>query len=124
MRVITLREIAAKLNVPAPNNDLAISGINTLRHATNTELSFLGSDTYLNEFANTAAAAVLVQKRVHLPPNPRTPILIVDDADLAVAQLLTLFAPLVPHPPVGVDSLARVSESALIDPSARVGPFV
>jgi UDP-3-O-[3-hydroxymyristoyl] glucosamine N-acyltransferase len=124
MGAITLREIAAALGVADPDRNPTISGIATLREANNTELSFLGSDTYLKEFADTAAAAVLVQKRVHLPPNVRVPVLAVDDADLAVAQLLPLFATPIPHPPLGIDLAARIAETATIDPSARVGPFV
>jgi UDP-3-O-[3-hydroxymyristoyl] glucosamine N-acyltransferase len=48
----------------------------------------------------------------------------VDDADLAVAMVLKLFAPPVPRPPVGLDPLARIDPSASIGSGVAIGPFV
>src|SRR2546423_14455644 len=100
MRSLSLREIAAQLKIPAPDANPAITGVATLTDATPTEISFLATDAFLKEFARTKAAAVLVQNRVKIPANARTPVLLVEHADLAVAQVLKLFAPPVPHPPV------------------------
>src|SRR5690242_17158822 len=121
----TLSDICSLLKLPAPANASApITGINTLSAASPTEISFLGSDAYLNEFATTKAAAVLVHKKVKLPSNPAVPTLIVDDADLAVARVLELFAPPIPAPPKGADPSARVASTAQIDPTAAIGPNV
>jgi UDP-3-O-[3-hydroxymyristoyl] glucosamine N-acyltransferase len=98
--------------------------IGTLREAREDELSFLGSEKYLDDFAQTRAAAVIVHKRVKLPTDHGKPVLLVDDADLAVAQLLERFAPPVPRPPVGTHHLAVVSPSASIGENARIGPGV
>src|SRR5262245_55105158 len=99
---ITLSDIAQILNCPSqPASTRAVTGVATLTEATDFEVSFLGSEKYLNEFAQTKAAAVIVQKRVKLPPNHGKAVLLVDDADLAVATLLERFAPPIPRPPVG-----------------------
>src|SRR4051794_33095491 len=124
MPVLTLRDIATTLGVPATDANPRITGVATLTEAAPTELSFLGSDVYVKDFSASKAAAVLVGKRVKLPANPRTPVLIVDDADLAIATILPLFAPAIPHPPIGIDPTARIAASAKIDSSARIGPFV
>jgi UDP-3-O-[3-hydroxymyristoyl] glucosamine N-acyltransferase len=125
----TLSEIATLLNVPAPAGAagaIDITGVAMLADAGPSELSFLGSDRYLKQFATTRAAAVLVQRRVKLLPvaDARRPVLIVDDADLAVANVLELFAPPVPRPPAGVDPAARVAPSAVLGAGVAIGPNV
>jgi UDP-3-O-[3-hydroxymyristoyl] glucosamine N-acyltransferase len=113
-----LREIASLLGCPAPVVDVNITGIATLAEAGPNDISFLGSDAFVRHFRATRAGAVLVQKNVHLPETTKTPVIIVDDADLALGKLLTAFAPPSPPQPKGVDA------HALIDPSARLGPDV
>ncbi|MEA2710413.1 MAG: UDP-3-O-[3-hydroxymyristoyl] glucosamine N-acyltransferase [Phycisphaerales bacterium] len=88
------------------------------------QLSFLGSDKYLAQFSKTRAAAVIVQKRVKLPPDHGRMIFLVDDADLAVAKLLEKFAPPIARPPVGKHPTALVAPSASLGDGARIGPNV
>lgn len=120
-----LSEIAALLSCPAPTDaDRVITGVATLDEATPNDVSFLGADTYLPQFNATHAGAVIVQRRVKLPRDTKTPVLIVDDADLATGTVLEKFAPPVPRPLVGVDALARVASTATLGKSVRIGPFV
>ena len=118
---VTLGEIAQLLGpdaavAPLAEPDRRITGIAVLDEAGPNELSFLGSDAYLREFAATKAAAVIVQNRVKLPPagqgSPGATLFHVEDADLAVAKVLRLLAPPVPQPPRGIDRSARVASSA------------
>jgi UDP-3-O-[3-hydroxymyristoyl] glucosamine N-acyltransferase len=126
MAALTLSDIAAFLNVPAPAGATArrVTGVATLTEASPDNISFLGSDKYLDEFQATRAAAVLVQKRVKLPPDHGRAVFLVDDADLAVAKLLEQFAPPVPRPPVGRHHSAVVAPTASIGENARIGPNV
>ena len=122
----TLADIAKLLDLPLPAADDAaavpITGVDTLAAATPSQLSFLGSDRLAKDFQTTRAAAVLVAKRVKLPADSAGKlILVVDDADLAVARVLPLFAPPVPRPPGGVDPAARVEAGAVVAPTAAVG---
>lgn len=119
----SLADIAHALNVPAPAGAAAVSvsGLAMLTEAGDTHLSFLGDKRYLPEFNATRAAAVIVQRKVQLPPDSRTPVLLVDDADLATARVATLFAPPVPRPAPGVDPAARVHPSATLADGAAVG---
>lgn len=121
----TLSEIAALLNVPVQGDGgTPISGINSLRDAGPSDLSFLTADRYLNQFRDTRAAAVIVQKKVKLPPGVTRPLLLVDDAELALAKVLERFAPPVPHPPPGVDPSAKVHPTATVGQGAAVGANV
>jgi UDP-3-O-[3-hydroxymyristoyl] glucosamine N-acyltransferase len=123
--LITLSDIADLLNCPSPaDSSRTVTGVATLVDATPAELSFLASEKYLSDFAATRAAAVIVQKRVKLPPDHGKPVFVVDDADLAVAQVLERFAPPIPRPPVGCDHTASVAPSASIADGARIGPHV
>src|SRR5687768_17525633 len=81
MPQFTLADIASFLNLPAPAGaaQRPITGIATLADATDAELSFLGSDRYVADFAPTRAAAVVVQKRVKLPPDHGKAVFLVDD---------------------------------------------
>src|SRR3954470_7577712 len=119
----TLNQIAELLGVPAPRigGDVTITGVDVLTEARETELSFLGSDKYARQFAETRAAAVLVQRRVKLPADAGRPVLLVDNADLAVARVLQLFAPPVPRPAAGVDRAARVAATAQLGEGVAVG---
>ena len=121
----TFAEIAALLHVPTPGDPArAVTGVAMLAEAKPDQISFLGSEKYLREFAKTQAAAVIVQKRVKLPPDHGRAVFLVDDADLAVARLLEKFAPPVPRPPVGRHQTAIVAPSASLGDDTRVGPNV
>jgi UDP-3-O-[3-hydroxymyristoyl] glucosamine N-acyltransferase len=117
-RGIGLREIAAMLGCAPPPEDLQITGLASLTEAGPSDISFLGSESFLKEFYATGAAAVLVQKNIHLIEPPRAVVLTVTDADLAMAKLLEAFAPKPVRPAPGVDS------RAVIDPTAKIGPGV
>ena len=123
--MLTVSDIAQILNCPAPpGSSRPITGVATLTEATDAELSFIGSEKYLSDFEKTHAAVVIVQKRVKLPPNHGKSVLLVDDADLAVATILEQLAPPVPRPPIGRHHQAVVAPSASIGDNARIGPNV
>lgn len=122
----TLADIADLLNCPAPPgaDRVSITGIATLGEATAEQLTFVGSDPYAAELPSTRAASAIVQRRIKVPPAWETRILRVDDADLAVGKVLSLFAPPVPKPEAGIDPTARIDPSAVVGEQVRVGPFV
>jgi len=125
MSARTLTEIAILLNCPAPVGiQITMTGVGTLHEATASEITYLSSDQYAKHFSETKAAAAIVHKRVKLPAPSHIPILLVDDAELAIAKVLELFAPPVPRPSMGIDPLARVAKSAVIGEDTAVGPFV
>jgi UDP-3-O-[3-hydroxymyristoyl] glucosamine N-acyltransferase len=79
------------------------------------------------QLATTKAAAVIVPKTLKLPamsPAVGACTLVVEQVDVAVNQVLALFAPPVPRPAEGVDGLARIDPAAVLAAGVRVGPFV
>ena len=114
----TLGEIARLLNCscPAEAEKHSIIGVETLADAQADHLTFVGSDKYVPQLQFTKAAAAIVQRRIKVPPEWEARCLRVDDADLAVANVLQLFAPPIPRPPAGIESIppltsARMSQS-------------
>ena len=125
MPSLTLAEIADLLQCPSPSDShRSVTGVAMLADATSEQISFIGSEKYLAQFASTQAGAVIVQKRVKLPPGHGRAVFLVDDADLAVGKLLERFAPPIPRPPVGKHPSAVVSPSASIGDGTRIGPTV
>jgi UDP-3-O-[3-hydroxymyristoyl] glucosamine N-acyltransferase len=124
----TLAHIAALLGCPAPSHpNRTIGGMANLLDATESDISFLGSDAYLKEFEKTKAAAVIVKKSVHLPPaeiRDKPALLIVDNADLAQAKVLELLAPPIPRPKIGIDSSARIAPSAILSDDVAIASNV
>jgi UDP-3-O-[3-hydroxymyristoyl] glucosamine N-acyltransferase len=125
--MLKLGEIATLLNCPLPlgaSAELLIHGVATLTEAGPNELSFLGSDAYLKQFQQTKAAAVIVSRKVHVPPASARPVLVVENADLAVAQVLTHFAPPIARPGKGIHGSAQVDPTAQFGANVAVGAMV
>lgn len=120
----TLADIARLLGCPTPQDgQRPVRGVNSLADAGGDEVSFIGSESYAEQFATTRAAGVVAPRRLRLPAaRDGVAVLPVDDADLAFSRVLALFAPPVPRPPEGVDPAARVASTATIGPGAAVGP--
>ena len=121
----TLADIAALLAVPAPAGaDRAVRGLATLDEAGADDLTFVGTETYARRLPESKAIGAIVHRKVHVPDGYPGVTFVVDDADLAVAKVLALFAPPIPRPPPGIDALARVAASAQLGDNFAVGPFV
>lgn len=121
----TLADIAALLASPAPAEaDRPVRGVATPSDAGPDELTFVGTEAYAKQLPATRAVGAIVHRKVRVPEGYRGVTFMVDDADLAVAKVLQLFAPPTPRPPVGVDPQARVAPSARLGENVAVGPFV
>jgi len=121
----TLSTIAELLKVPFHGDGaVQVSGIASLTEAGPDDVSFITSGAFLSELGTTKAAAIIAAKRVKLPEECGRPVFVVENADLAVAKVLALFAPPIPRPPTGIDVAARIAPSASIPKTAAIGPFV
>jgi UDP-3-O-[3-hydroxymyristoyl] glucosamine N-acyltransferase len=120
---IALRDIAAMVGCAAPPGDVGITGVATLLDAGPGDISFLGSEKYIKQFAGTRAAAVLVKRNLPIPEASGTIVLTVDDADLAMAIVLGSFARPPSRPAKGKDPLAKIDPSAQIGPEVTIGAF-
>jgi UDP-3-O-[3-hydroxymyristoyl] glucosamine N-acyltransferase len=124
MSRVTLADIARLLKVPpVADGATIISGLAALVDAVPGDLSMIASDAYVKHFPGTRATAVIAQKKVKLPASSKV-IFFVDEVDKAVAEVLTLFAPPTQRPTPGIDSSARISDSAVLGADCAIGPYV
>ena len=122
-RGIALRDIAALVGCAAPAEERWITGVANLADAGPQDVSFLGSEAFLKAFQATRAGAVLVHKSIAVGDGARTPVLRVEDADLAMLKVLEAFAPPRARPAAGIDPAARIDASAKIGVEVSVGAF-
>lgn len=106
-------------------DDLPISDLAPLDQAGQGSLSFIRSGKFAAQWAGSKACAALVSRGVEVPGHDAAAraLIEVDDADLAMVTVLTLFMPEPARPPVGVHPTTIIDPSARISPSARIGPF-
>jgi UDP-3-O-[3-hydroxymyristoyl] glucosamine N-acyltransferase len=121
-----LSEIAAALDLSMQEHGArTIRGVAGVLEANDDEIAFIASDAFAAQYRSTRAGAIVVSRKVKLPVRPGPPpVLVVDDADLAMATVLGLFAPPVPRPDAGIDPAAHVAPSALVGEGCRIGPLV
>ena len=118
----TISDIATLIgSAPPADGARAVTGVATLADARPDEVSFITSDAYADQLAATRAAGVIMPKKLRLTAPADKTMLVVDDADLAVARVLELFAPPVRRPAPGVDPAARVAATASVAPDAAIG---
>lgn len=87
-----LSEICEAIKVDFNGQDIEITGLHTLTEATSSQISFLNGSKYIDQLANTKAAAVLISSEYasHLPNS--TIALITDEAYLKLALASKFFA--------------------------------
>lgn len=101
------------------DGDTEITGLATLRHAGQGDISFLSSVKYRAYLHLTKASAVIIT------PGDRqacpTQYIVVDDPYKAYAQLARLLAP-EKKIQLGVHPSAQIASTAYVDPTAWIGP--
>lgn len=94
------------------------------------QITFIGNKKYEKLWANSKASVAVVNHDISIEPGINRVFIKVDNADLAMSQILTLFAPLHPqfdtdiHPSASVHPTATIGEGARIGAGAYIGPNV
>lgn len=96
------------------DKELFITGLEQIEQAQAGQLTFIGGRKYLKFWEQSRASAALVSEGLELSAGNRT-LIQVASADLAIAQVLELFAPDPPR------FTAGVHETAVVDPTAQLG---
>ncbi len=122
MATYTAKELADRVGgaLTGPG-DLRITGVERLDRAAAGQLTFIGHDRFADAWTASAASAVLVSDKITVPDDPRRAVIRVPDADLAMAQVLALFAPPLPKPEPGVAASACVHPTAAVGKNAGIG---
>jgi UDP-3-O-[3-hydroxymyristoyl] glucosamine N-acyltransferase len=108
------------------SQDSVITGVAAAHVATEFELTFITTSTYLESWLQSSGKVAIIKKDltgIATPLDGKT-ILWVENADLAMAKVLTLFALPVDEPELGIHPSSVVDPSATIGNNVRIGPFV
>ena len=99
-----------------------------LELASETEISFIGSKKYEKFWAASKACVAVVNHDNLMIPGENKAFIKVKDADLAMSQVLALFAPPTPvfsqniHPTAVIDSTAVIGTNAKVGANCYIGP--
>lgn len=118
----SVREIAQQVSGRVIGKaDVLISGLEQIEQAQAGQLTFIGNQKYSRLWESSQASAALVNPGLDLAPGDRS-LIEVASADLAMAQVLELFAPAPPKFVAGVHETAVVDSSAILGNKVSIGP--
>jgi len=131
MKKLTLQDINAVLNgVIVGTITNSITAPEQLELASETEISFIGSKKYEKLWETSKASVAIVNEDISIEPGENRAFIKVKNADLAMSQVLELFAPAPPqfsheiHPTAVVDATAQIGTGTRIGANCYVGPNV
>lgn len=107
-----------------------ITAAEQLEVATNSEISFIGNKKYEKLWATSKASVAVVNEDISIEPGENRAFIKVKNADLAMSQILELFAPPLPqffvdiHPNAVVDKTAVIGAGTKIGSGTYIGPNV
>jgi len=120
---ITLGDFAKELGAElSGNTEKIVVGLNTLRAASNDEVSFLSKDLYVKDLKKTKACAVIISPdKADLAPCDT---ILAEDPYLLYAKATHIFMNLKKNKrKSGISNLSDIHDSAKISPTAYIGPF-
>lgn len=92
-----------------------------LETANETEISFIGNKKYEKFWATSKACVAVVNEDISIEPGENRAFIKVKNADLAMSQVLTLFAPPPPVFKTNIHSTATIDETAQIGNNVKIG---
>jgi len=101
-----------------------------LELANSTEISFIGNKKYEKYWDASKACAAVVNEDISIEPGENRAFIKVKNADLAMSQVLELFAPPTPlfhidiHPTATIDNTAVIGNGSRIGAGSYIGPKV
>ncbi len=124
MKSWPIKQLAEKIKGTLEGaDDLIITGVEFIDRAKPGELTFVGKQKYVREWAASRASAAIVKAELGVVAGPGKALIRVPNADLAMAKVLDLFAPDPPACPVGIHPSAVVDPTASVAPDAAIGPL-
>lgn len=99
-----------------------------LESATSTEISFIGTKKYEKLWKDSNACVAIVNEDIAIEPGDNRAFIKVKNADLALCQVLELFAEAPPlfhqniHPTAVIDASASIGKNAEIGANVYIGP--
>jgi UDP-3-O-[3-hydroxymyristoyl] glucosamine N-acyltransferase len=131
MKTFSIEEINDVLKgVIVGNTCQRISTPEQLELASDTEISFIGNKKYEKYWHTSKACAAIVNEDISIAPGDNRAFIKVKNADLAMCQVLALFAPCSPvfhedvHPTATIDKTATIGVGTKIGAGCYIGPQV
>lgn len=107
-----------------------ITAAEQLEVASDSEISFIGNKKYEKLWSSSKACVAVVNEDISIEPGENRAFIKVKNADLAMSQILELFAPPTPvfhvniHPTAVVDITAVIGNGTKIGAGSYIGPKV
>ncbi|MDP2061279.1 MAG: LpxD N-terminal domain-containing protein, partial [Flavobacteriaceae bacterium] len=122
MKTYSLQEINDVLKgVIVGNTSQNITTPEQLEIAGDTEISFIGSKKYEKYWQSSKACVAVVNEDISIEPGENRAFIKVKNADLAMSQVLNLFAPPTPIFEIDIHPTAVVDVTAIIGSGTRIG---
>jgi UDP-3-O-[3-hydroxymyristoyl] glucosamine N-acyltransferase len=112
------------------STSLKITAPEQLESASETEISFIGNKKYEKLWATSKACVAIVNQDISIEPGENRAFIKVKNADLAMSQVLELFAPAPPifsvsiHPTAIIDDTASIGNGVKVGAGSYIGPNV
>ena len=87
------------------------------------QMTFIGTAAYGRKFDQCQAGGAVCREGLAVPRRVDQTLIMVPDADLAVAEILGKLAPAAPFPPVGVHATAIIADTVTLGTDVRIGPY-
>ena len=122
MKNYTLNEINDVLKGTIVGNTLQmITAPEQLEAATQSEISFIGNKKYEKYWETSLASVAVVNEDISIEPGENRAFIKVKNADLAMSQILELFAPAPPHFEIDIHPTAIIDKTAVIGKGSKIG---
>ena len=122
MKSYTIHQINEVLNGEiVGTTSQQITSPEQLESATSSEISFIGNKKYEKFWENSKACVAVVNNDISIEPGENRAFIKVKNADLAMSQVLALFAPPLPVFSVNIHKNAVIEESAIIGKGTKIG---
>ncbi|SHG14514.1 UDP-3-O-[3-hydroxymyristoyl] glucosamine N-acyltransferase [Flavobacterium segetis] len=131
MKSLSLNEINDVLKgIIVGNTTQNIIAPEQLEAASESEISFIGNKKYEKLWATSKASVAIVNEDISIEPGENRAFIKVKNADLAMSQILELFAPPTPlfktdiHRTAVIDQTAKICNGVRIGAGCYIGPKV
>lgn len=122
MKSYSIEEINAILKGElVGHTSFSITGPEQLEKAENTHITFIGNRKFIRLWEESKACAAIVDEKFKIEPGENRALIKVKNADLAMAQLLEVFAPPPPFFEEDIHTTATIHESVILGKGCKIG---
>lgn len=122
MRSFTIQEVAAKIQgVLIGETSNPITGPEQIEAATEGQITFIGNKKYSKLWETSKASAVIINEDIDIEPGNNRAIIKVKSADIAMAEVLEMFAQDTPVFDTDIHPTAVIHDTAIIGTGCKIG---